>query len=186
MAIARPFTRRNLLSLVVAGVSAAAFAGRAGKVLGATAGQRWIELANTHTGETLGVAYRSAGALIPEALAHLQHLLRDHRVDEEHAIDPALYDQLADLAAVAGVEPRFEVISGYRSARTNAELARPGSGVATHSLHIEGRAIDVRLIGCRCDRLRDLALDAARGGVGYYQHSDFVHLDTGRPRAWTG
>jgi uncharacterized protein YcbK (DUF882 family) len=147
---------------------------------------RWIELFNTHTAETLKVAYRSATGFVPAALERLQWVLRDHRANESAPMDPLLFDQLAALAAAAGVEPRYQIISGYRSPHTNAALAAAGRGVARQSLHMQGKAIDVRLHGVPCDALRDLALSAARGGVGYYARSDFVHLDTGRVRAWTG
>jgi uncharacterized protein YcbK (DUF882 family) len=147
---------------------------------------RVIELFNTHTSEALRIAYRSATGLVPDALGRLQWLLRDHRANESAPIDPVLFDQLAALAAAAGVEPRYQVISGYRSPNTNARLAAAGRGVATRSLHMQGKAIDVRLHGVPCDALRDLALAAAEGGVGYYRSSDFVHLDTGRVRTWAG
>lgn len=147
---------------------------------------RWLELHNTHTSEVLSVAYRSAGEFVATALERLQWVLRDHRANESHPIDAQLFDQLADLADSAGVEPRFEIISGYRSPATNSKLADASSGVARRSLHMDGRAIDVRLKGVSCAALRDLALTAARGGVGYYQRSDFVHLDTGRVRTWAG
>jgi len=78
----------------------------------------------------------------------------------------------------------FEIISGYRSPKTNAQLQMASSGVAEHSLHLEGRAIDVRLAGLATARLRDAALALGVGGVGYYPKSDFVHLDTGRVRRW--
>jgi uncharacterized protein YcbK (DUF882 family) len=147
---------------------------------------RWVELFNTHTAETLRVAYRSATGFVPAALERLQWVLRDHRANESAPMDPQLFDQLAALAAAAGVEPRYQIISGYRSPLTNAQLASAGRGVATRSLHMQGKAIDVRLRGVPCDALRDLALTAAQGGVGYYPKSDFVHLDTGRVRAWAG
>jgi uncharacterized protein YcbK (DUF882 family) len=147
---------------------------------------RWVELFNTHTAETLRVAYRSATGFVPGALERLQWLLRDHRANESAPMDPQLFDQLAALASAAGVEPRYQIISGYRSPLTNARLASAGRGVATRSLHMQGKAIDVRLHGVPCDALRDLALSAAQGGVGYYAKSDFVHLDTGRVRAWAG
>ncbi len=147
---------------------------------------RWIELVNTHTAEVAQVKFATADGFVSEALDRLQHLLRDYRVDEQHAMDPGLYLQLSDLATAAGREPRFQVISGYRSPHTNAQLRAVGHGVAEHSLHMEGRAIDVRLHGCTCSRLRDLALAVQRGGVGYYARSDFVHIDTGRVRFWTG
>ncbi len=147
---------------------------------------RWLELFNTHTAETLRVAYRSATGFVPAALERLQWVLRDHRAHESAPMDPVLFDQLTALAAAAGVEPRYQIISGYRSPHTNAVLAAAGRGVARQSLHMQGMAVDVRLQGVPCDALRDLALAAAEGGVGYYAKSDFVHLDTGRVRAWAG
>jgi len=147
---------------------------------------RWLELASTHTGEALAVMYRNASGLVDGAVLGLQHLLRDHRNGEQHAMDTLLYDQLADLARAAGAEPRFEIISGYRSPATNAALHEKSAGVAVKSMHLEGRAIDVRLRGVNCLRLSELALSMGRGGVGYYQRSDFVHIDTGRVRSWQG
>ncbi|MBM4238054.1 MAG: DUF882 domain-containing protein [Gammaproteobacteria bacterium] len=146
----------------------------------------WLELFNTHTAESLQVVYRSTEGLVTSAVERLQWLLRDHRSGEAAQIDSGLYDQLAALASAAGVEPRFEVISGYRSPRTNASLQAAGRGVATRSLHMQGRAIDVRLRGVPTSTLRDLALAAGRGGVGDYRRGDFVHLDTGRIRHWAG
>lgn len=146
---------------------------------------RWLELFNTHTSETLQVAYRDASGFVGASMDKLRWLLRDHRANEAGRIDAALFDQLADFAAQLGVEPRFQVISGYRSSRTNEMLRRAGGGgVARKSLHMQGRAIDVRLHGVSCADLRDVAIAAQRGGVGYYRRSDFVHLDTGAVRAW--
>jgi uncharacterized protein YcbK (DUF882 family) len=101
-------------------------------------------------------------------------------------MDRGLFPQLLALPRVLGVAARYEVISGYRSPQTNQALRAAGHGVAEHSLHLEGRAIDVRLVGVDCARLRDAALAATAGGVGYYAKSDFVHLDTGRVRTWAG
>ncbi|HET9865026.1 MAG TPA: DUF882 domain-containing protein [Steroidobacteraceae bacterium] len=149
--------------------------------------ERHLELHNTHTGETASVMYRRGEEYQDPAIAALRHVMRDHRNDTAHDIDLALYDQLYDLAVAAGCPPYYEIISGYRSPESNAKMAaRPGSGVAKHSLHMEGRAIDVRLHQCPCADLRDLAISAARGGVGHYRRSDFVHLDTGRVRTWNG
>jgi len=147
---------------------------------------RWLELVNLHTGEAASVAFRITGELVTPAVASLQHVLRDHRSGEGHAIDPALFDQMADLAASAGVEPRFQIISGYRSPKTNAALNAKSDGVAVKSLHMEGRAIDLRLRGVKTLRVSELALSQQRGGVGYYAGSDFVHIDTGRVRTWKG
>jgi uncharacterized protein YcbK (DUF882 family) len=148
--------------------------------------RRSLELKNLHTGEVLKVTFDRGPGPDPQTLAKLQHLLRDYRVNEEHTIDPALYGLLSDLAEATGHEARYEVISGYRSPGTNAKLHSEGHAVAEHSQHMEGRAIDVRLIGCELTVLRDAALKAARGGVGFYPSSNFVHVDTGRVRAWNG
>jgi uncharacterized protein YcbK (DUF882 family) len=99
-------------------------------------------------------------------------------------MDPKLYVLLSDLARTAGLEPRYEVISGYRSPATNAGLIARGHHVAKQSMHMQGRAMDVRLHGIELAAFRDLALAAKRGGVGFYPRSNFVHVDTGRVRTW--
>jgi uncharacterized protein YcbK (DUF882 family) len=148
---------------------------------------RSIELFNTHTSETLRAVYKTGHEFDTTALSGFNHLLRDHRNDQLHEIDPRLFDQLHDLAQAAHCDARFEIISGYRSPESNDKMsAKPGSGVAKKSLHMQGRALDVRLKGCPCSDLRDLALAAKQGGVGYYQRSDFVHIDTGAFRTWVG
>jgi uncharacterized protein YcbK (DUF882 family) len=149
--------------------------------------ERWLELFNTHTRETVKTIYKRGADFEPAALEAFKKILRDHRNGDMHDMDPPLFDQLFELARAAGVEPRYEIISGYRSPESNDKMsARPGSGVSKNSLHMQGRAMDVRLKGCTCARLRDLALAAKRGGVGYYEKSDFVHVDTGRFRTWVG
>jgi uncharacterized protein YcbK (DUF882 family) len=147
---------------------------------------RELSLRNLHTDERLQVRYFEDGRYLPAALAGLNHLLRDHRSGATATIDPRLFDQLHTLAAGARCEPRFEIISGYRSPATNEQLRARSEGVARHSLHTEGRALDVRLRGVNCGRLRDLAIGQRLGGVGYYAASDFVHVDTGRIRTWNG
>jgi len=181
------WNRRRLLGALAAGAAVLPFAPlvRAAD-LAVPRRERWLELVNTHTSEVAAVAFRNAQGFISDSIHRLQHVLRDHRANAEHPMDTGLYDLLADLAAAAGREPRFEVISGYRSPDTNAKLHERSNGVATRSLHMQGMAIDVRLKGVACSRLRDLALDMQRGGVGYYRVSDFVHVDTGRVRAWAG
>jgi uncharacterized protein YcbK (DUF882 family) len=149
--------------------------------------ERSIELFNTHTRETASVVFKRGAGYDKDALEKLKKVLIDHRSGDVHDMDPALYDQLFDLAAAAGVPPSYEIISGYRSPDSNSKMAaKPGSGVAKGSLHMQGRAIDVRLKGCTVEKLRDLALAAKRGGVGYYQRSQFVHIDTGSFRTWIG
>jgi uncharacterized protein YcbK (DUF882 family) len=185
---ASPFrvSRRRFLRGVLMGVPAAVALGGPSRALAGAVERRQISLVSTHTGERLAVEYFSGGSYRDQALAALYRLLRDHRSGDVSPIDPRLFDILHDAAVLADREPRFEVISGYRSPGTNAMLNARSSGVARHSLHMEGKAIDVRLVGYRTDRLRDLALSMQAGGVGYYAKSDFVHLDTGRVRTWAG
>ena len=153
----------------------------------ATSGTNWLELHNTHTGETLKVTFRDEkGAFLPDALEKLNKILADHRSHEQTAMDPQLFVLLVDLAASANVEPRYEIISGFRSSGTNEKLRSNGGGQAKNSQHIQGKAIDVRLKGVDTATLRDLARALNRGGVGYYRKSDFVHVDTARVRYWEG
>jgi uncharacterized protein YcbK (DUF882 family) len=137
-----------------------------------------------HTAEKLSVVYREHGELIPGALAEINRYLRDFRTEQVHDIDVALLDALHDLYATFDARGNFEVISGYRSPRTNAALRHVTSGVAEHSLHIQGQAIDVRLTSAKTPALRDAAIARAAGGVGYYAESNFVHIDTGAVRSW--
>jgi uncharacterized protein YcbK (DUF882 family) len=153
-------------------------------VLANVSGSRSVSFIHTHTGERLTTQYFSGGSYRPDALSQVNHLLRDFRTGEVFPIDPALLDILFNLQLMADRNDAFEVISGYRSAATNAMLRRGSDGVAQHSLHMEGRAIDVRLQGFATRGLSELARSWGRGGVGFYPASDFVHVDTGRVRFW--
>lgn len=159
---------------------------RAARAVDATIVERQLHLINTHTGEELDARYFVDGAFSQEQLGALDWLLRDYRTGDIFPIESRLLDLLHELALAAGREPRYEIISGYRSPATNAMLAATTDGVSSNSLHVEGRAIDVRLVGLPAIALRDLALARQAGGVGYYPASDFVHLDTGRVRSWSG
>jgi uncharacterized protein YcbK (DUF882 family) len=174
--------RRALLRAGALSLLAAALGPRA--ALAAAGGPRRLRMLHAHTGESLDAVYFD-GALLPDALAEVSRFLRDHRTGEVHPIDPGVLDTAWSLAAAAG-RPRavLEIVCGYRSPRTNAMLRERGSGVARRSLHLDGRALDLRLPGVPTGRLRDLALALGRGGVGYYAASDFVHVDTGRVRTW--
>jgi uncharacterized protein YcbK (DUF882 family) len=185
------WTRRQLLHSagLAAGISVAGPFGRPARAADhelRDAGVKRIGLRNLHTGEQLDVEFFRDGAYLPGSLAAIQVLLRDFRNGEQHAVDPQLLDDLYDVAQMLRVDPVFGVISGYRSPQTNERLRESSSGVARHSLHLEGRAIDVRLAGVDCAQLAGRALELARGGVGYYRRSDFVHLDTGAFRTWKG
>lgn len=152
--------------------------------LQAASGPRHLALRNLHTGERLAVDYHDGIDYLPEARSRIDVLLRDHRAEEVYPIDPGLLDILHELSRIAGSQGRFEVISGYRSPKTNAGLRQRSNGVAKRSLHMQGRAIDIRLTGVATANLRDVAVSLGAGGVGYYARSDFIHVDTGRFRTW--
>lgn len=156
-----------------------------GGVAHATAPQvRRLSMINLHTGETFSDAYWEHGAHVPDALAAINTVLRDHRSGEVHTIDTRLLDAMVDLRETLGAAAPYQIISGYRSPVTNAALHNASSGVATRSLHMQGMAIDLRVRGVQLSHLRDAAIAMGRGGVGYYEASDFVHIDTGRVRRW--
>ncbi len=141
---------------------------------------------NTHTGDQIKLTYFEKGRYIKDALHEINHLFRDYHNDSVHPIDPALLDQLYDLKHALEVRKPFHIVSGYRSPATNADLRKHSDGVAKNSLHMQGRAIDIRIEGLDTRRIRNAALAMQRGGVGYYERSDFVHLDTGSVRTWAG
>lgn len=186
-----PLLPRRRRLLVSAGLTAAAALGH--RVAAASAprpgpvalrGPAELAFYNTHTGERLSLVYREGGHYLTDAMSAIERLLRDHRTDEVAPIDPALLDQLHVLGGLLDAKQPFHVISGYRSPATNAKLAARSGGVAKRSLHMSGQAIDVRLPGRRLEDLHRAALSLQAGGVGFYRRSDFVHLDTGRVRAW--
>jgi len=143
-----------------------------------------LALHNTHTGDRLKLTYFEQGSYVEDALLEINHLFRDYHDGTIHPIDPALLDQLYDLKHSLEVRKPFNIVSGYRSPATNADLRRHSDGVAKNSLHMQGRAIDIRLEGIDTKRIRNAALALRRGGVGYYPRSNFVHLDTGSVRSW--
>jgi uncharacterized protein YcbK (DUF882 family) len=149
-------------------------------------GARALAFESLHTGEKLAAEYWANGRYVPDALREIDHVLRDFRTGEVHAIDPDLLDLLHRLHAKLGSEAPFQVISGYRSPATNAALHAGSDGVAVHSLHLQGMAIDIRLADRPLDAVHRAALDLSAGGVGYYPQSDFVHVDVGRVRRWAG
>lgn len=146
--------------------------------------ERTLRMYNTHTGETIKSTYWADGRFIPESMADINKLLRDHRNNQVATIDPALIVLLDQVSTQARPGSVIHIISGYRSPATNQMLADTTNGVARHSMHLEGRAIDVRMPGVPLGELRKVALAAHGGGVGYYPDSQFVHMDTGRVRRW--
>jgi uncharacterized protein YcbK (DUF882 family) len=145
---------------------------------------RALAFQHTHSGESLAIPYVEDGEYVPEALARIDYVLRDHYDNSVHPIDTDLLDILHAVALETGTQSPFRVVSGYRSLATNEMLRQRGPGVSKNSLHMQGRAIDIRLDDVSTADLRDAGLAVARGGVGYYRTADFVHLDTGRFRQW--
>jgi uncharacterized protein YcbK (DUF882 family) len=146
--------------------------------------EKKLSFYNTHTGEDLKAVYCEQGAYVPQALTEINYILRDFRTGDVKAIDTGLLYLLFALRQKLGSTAPFHVISGYRSPKTNSLLRTASKGVAGHSLHIEGKAIDVRLPGCDLKTLQRAALELKRGGVGFYPGPDFVHVDVGRVRYW--
>lgn len=146
--------------------------------------ERLLHLQNLHTGESLKTVYWAEGHYDRRALAAISRVLRDHRSDEVHAIDPAVIDILHSLGRKIALKGPFQIISGYRSPRTNAMLASLSDGVADNSLHVQGKAIDIRVPGLSPVKLGKAAKGLRAGGVGVYRRSNFVHVDSGRVRTW--
>ncbi len=145
---------------------------------------RLLAFDNLHTGEKLALTYFENGRYLSDALQEMNNLLRDHRSGDTFAMDPKLFDLLYAVKNRLGVNKPFQVISGYRSPISNSMLKKTTSGVAQKSLHMLGKAIDIRIEGVNSGTIRNAAIAMRKGGVGYYPESNFVHLDTGRVRFW--
>ena len=150
-----------------------------------TQGVRALSLTNVHTGETTRVDYWIDGRYQPEALAEIDLILRDHRDNEVCSIDTKLIDLLYNVnqKTICNSAKCFQILSGYRSPKTNRMLRRRGSRVAKNSLHMTGKAIDIKLPGVGNSNLFNVATSQRGGGVGYYG-SSFVHMDVGKVRTW--
>jgi uncharacterized protein YcbK (DUF882 family) len=146
---------------------------------------RTLAFDHTHTGERVSLVYAVGDRFVPEALTTLNGFLRDHYSGTVGTIDPQLFDLLFQVRRELGTDRPFQVISGYRSPATNSRLRNTrGGGVAKHSLHMDGKAIDIRLAGVSLADVRDAAKSLQGGGVGFYESEQFVHIDTGRVRYW--
>jgi uncharacterized protein YcbK (DUF882 family) len=145
---------------------------------------RDLSFYNLHTGESFNTDYWADGNYLPDAMTGINHILRDFRTNEVLAIDSKLIDLLYSLRSALGSKQPFQVISGYRSPTTNASLSANSDGVAKGSLHMQGKAIDLRIEGTALENLREAAMSLQGGGVGYYAKSNFVHVDVGRVRHW--
>jgi len=144
-----------------------------------------LHLYHTHTNERLDIVYRRGDRYDPEALAQLEHFLRDHRTGDVHPYDPRVFDLLRDLTDSLGrPNGEIDIVCGYRTPWSNQFLRSRSSAVAKHSLHMQAMAIDIRVPGISTTELRNAALHLHRGGVGYYAREQFVHVDVGRVRRW--
>ncbi|MGE4352350.1 MAG: DUF882 domain-containing protein [Bdellovibrionales bacterium] len=139
---------------------------------------------NLHTDEKLRVTYWKNGRFDPAALAKINHILRDFRTGDVYPMSANLMDLLHDLQTRLRTDSVIEIISGYRSPKTNATLVKNSDGVARRSYHMKGLATDIRMRGISLRRIQTAALFMKRGGVGYYPKSDFVHVDVGPVRHW--
>jgi len=141
---------------------------------------------NLHTGETLNAVYWESGRYVPDALAEAMRVMRDWRNGQEHVMDPRLFDLLHEVQSRLEVNRPVQLISGYRSAATNHMLHAESGEVAAHSQHLIGKASDIRIEGVELANLHRAALSLRGGGVGFYPQSDFVHVDVGPVRQWSG
>ncbi len=146
--------------------------------------EKTLNLYNLHTKENLRVTYFKDGEYIAKALAELNHIFRDHYNGSVRPINTTLLNLLFDIQEKLHSTSPFNIISGYRSAKTNYRLRRNNKGVAKNSLHMYGKAVDIRLPGCKLKTLRRAAYELKAGGVGYYAKNNFVHLDVGQVRYW--
>src|SRR5690606_4366222 len=189
MTLKTDISRRRLLKGVAgaSGLLAFPMIAKATTFSRSFASARDLSLDHTHTREKTELTYAVGKEYLPNALDDLNRFLRDHYSGRVGHMDPALYDIMYKLRASLQARLPFQIISGYRSPQTNERLrARGGGGVARRSLHMDGKAVDIRLPGVPLAELRDAALELSAGGVGYYPGSDFVHVDTGRVRSWKG
>lgn len=175
--------RRRLLGLGLA-AAATGLAPAASWAAQTPAGDRSLTFYNTHTDEKLSATYFRGNNLDQGALKDINYILRDFRTGDVFHMDLKLLDLLTELHRKTGSKQPFQIISGYRSPKTNQMLSSESSGVAKHSMHLDGKAIDIRLADVQLKDLRDTAMSMKRGGVGMYVSSNFVHVDTGRVRYW--
>ncbi|WP_093220939.1 DUF882 domain-containing protein [Sphingomonas sp. NFR15] len=183
----RSLSRRGLLGGLAGLGAIAAMPGPAHALAGT---REWrLAIRNVHTNESVDAVFARGGQFVPEGLAELNHGLRDWRTGEATVMDRKLLALLVSLRRTldVGDNRKIDLISGYRSPKTNASLrARGGAhtGVASQSQHMLGKATDIMVPGVSLDRLHSAALALGGGGVGFYPRDGFVHVDTGRVRHW--
>jgi len=180
-----PTSRRRFLRMVGGFTAGMAMASPVlAKAAATVSRERTLAFHNLHTGEKLETTFCIGHQFLPDSLRSVNHLLRDHRTGEACEMSPELLVLLDDLQQLLGNRRTLQVISGYRSPATNKLLRQNSDGVAKKSLHMQGKAIDIRLPGTELKQLHRGAVALKRGGVGLYSQSGFVHLDVGRVRYW--
>ncbi len=176
----RRFVKLGTMAVAAAILPRAAFGSETSK----SVAEKSLGFYNTHTGEKLNSVYWAEGKYLADSLRDINYVLRDPRNNEVHDIDTRLLDLLFAIRKEVDTSQPFHVISGYRSAETNAFLRAHTTGVAENSLHLVGKAIDIRSPGRELHQLQKVALSLRGGGVGYYPQSNFIHVDIGRVRYW--
>ena len=178
-------SRRAALGLFAGGLIAAASPALAAPNVNSGRGAfRRVRLVSNRLGEKLDTVYWIDGEYIPEALSDVNHLMRDWRTDEVKRCDRRMVDVIAAAHRRLDTSEPFEVISGYRSAQTNAMLRSQSRGVARNSYHVQAMAADLRLSGRSVTQIARAAESLGAGGVGRYSRSQFVHVDSGPVRTW--
>lgn len=146
-----------------------------------------LRFRNINTGEVLTSKFHDGKGFVAAELKKLNHIMRDRRTNQVKRIDPNLFLKVSRMQTVLGLRSaEVVIISGYRSAQTNAAMRRTSRGVASNSYHILGQAMDLQISGVPLVKVRNAAEKLANGGVGYYPRSNFVHVDTGPVRTWRG
>ncbi len=181
---ARGISRRAFLTRVGIAAAGSLLIPSADAFASSLSKERRISLFNTHTREEWGFICSPKRDYDAGMLADFSYFLRDHRTEGTHPMDPALLDLLYAVTVLSGGRGEYNIISGYRSPETNQLLRKISHGVAEHSLHMQGKAIDLRTEDVSTRSLQQVALALQQGGVGYYHAADFVHLDTGEVRSW--
>ncbi len=178
--------RRNLLKLGAAGVigSLVPFVSTR-NAFAANQGGTWkVLFHNSHTGESFSGVYRVGDKYLPEAFERINYVMRDFRTKEVFPMDPHVIDILCIMQQKIDPYQSYELLSAYRSPKTNAMLGSNTRGVASNSFHMYGQATDIRIPGYSPKKIRNVARSLRAGGVGYYPRSGFVHVDTGKVRTW--
>ena len=175
-------TRRGFLHMGIASI--ACIATSPALAMTRVASPRTLSFHNLHTDERLHVAYWKDGRYDRAAMGKINHILRDHYSGDTYPMDLRLMDMLYDLQHRVRNDGTVEIVSGYRSPKTNMMLSNNSDGVAKRSYHTKGMAIDIRMPGTALPQLHNAALFMRRGGVGYYPDSQFVHVDVGPVRTW--